>query len=58
MSNKDKHYNNHRKDKVTFQALLLTNEAQLISKVKSLRKFKTGRELLVTLCQEELNRKG
>lgn len=53
---KDKHHNIHRQGKTSFQAMLPEDESKLIERVKKLRGFNSGRELLVTLCKEEKQR--
>lgn len=56
MMKKQKHWNEHRKDKKSFQAMLTKTETKLVDSVKELRGFETARDILLTLCREELIR--
>lgn len=52
----DKHRNDHRATKKSFQAMLTANENDLLETVKKLRAIDTNKSLLITLLQEEKQR--
>jgi len=51
-----KHYNEHRQGKKSFQAMLTEQDLSIIATVKTKRGLTTARDLLLTLCAEELAR--
>lgn len=52
---KDVHNNNHRANKRSFQANLKPEEFALVDQVKAQTGIKTDRQLLLHLCEQELN---
>jgi hypothetical protein len=53
---RQKDSNAHRAGKRSFQANLKPAENELVERVKTIRGVTTDRELLVTLCEDELDR--
>ena len=56
MSEKRKHYNEHRVGKKAFQAMLTQDENDLLAVVKKLRGIDENRTLLIELLTEEKKR--
>ena len=52
----DKHGNNHRKYKMSFQAILTADEKQLFLAVKRLKGIARKKEVLIILLKEEIKR--
>ena len=51
-----KHFNEHRKEKKGFQAMLTAEEQELLAVVKKLSGIKQNKELLLTLLEAEKKR--
>jgi len=51
-----KHYNDHRIGKKSFQVMLTPDEHDLVEAVKALRNLATSRDLLLSLCRDEMDR--
>jgi hypothetical protein len=47
-----RHWNEHRRHKKSFQAMLPCEEANLVTEVKQLLGIQTDRQLLIKLCRE------
>ncbi len=50
------HWNGHRKNKRSFQAMLNPEEGELFDYVKQHREIEKNKDLLITLLEEEAKR--